>query len=65
MLELNNVEVTYSMSSLALKGVSMNVREGQCVALLGGNGAEKHDAESYFRHVEVGGRNCFGRAPSR
>tara|TARA_R110002074_G_scaffold140585_1_gene286739 strand:- start:3472 stop:4263 length:792 start_codon:yes stop_codon:yes gene_type:complete len=41
MLELNNVEVTYSDVILALKGVTMNVREGQCVALLGGNGAGK------------------------
>lgn len=41
MLVLNNVEVTYSDVVLALKGVTMSVREGQCVALLGGNGAGK------------------------
>ena len=41
MLVLNNVEVTYSDVILALKGVTMSVREGQCVALLGGNGAGK------------------------
>ena len=41
MLELNNVEVTYSDVILALKGVSMTVSEGQCIALLGGNGAGK------------------------
>lgn len=41
MLELNNVEVIYSNVILAVKGVSLRVGKGQCVTLLGGNGAGK------------------------
>lgn len=41
MLELSNIEVIYSDVILAVKGVSMRVRAGQCVTLLGGNGAGK------------------------
>ncbi len=41
MLTLNNVEVIYNDVILVLKGMSMEVPEGQIVALLGSNGAGK------------------------
>lgn len=41
MLELNNVEVLYSDVILAVKGISTKVPEGQCITLLGANGAGK------------------------
>ncbi len=44
LLELNNVEAIYSEVILVLKGVSMTVAEGGCVALLGSNGAGKSTA---------------------
>jgi len=40
-LSLNNIEVVYDYISLAIKGVSIDVREGGMVALLGANGAGK------------------------
>ena len=41
MLELNNVEVLYSEVILAVKGITACVPKGQCVTLLGANGAGK------------------------
>lgn len=41
MLNLNSVEVMYSEVILAVKGITIEVSQGGCVALLGGNGAGK------------------------
>ena len=40
-LEVSNIEVVYNSVALVLKGVSLKVREGGIVALLGANGAGK------------------------
>lgn len=41
MLTVNNIEVLYSEVILAIKGVSLEVGDGQCVVILGANGAGK------------------------
>lgn len=41
LLTVNGIEVIYNHVILVLKGVSLTVREGQIVTLLGGNGAGK------------------------
>ncbi|MBW1798462.1 MAG: ATP-binding cassette domain-containing protein, partial [Deltaproteobacteria bacterium] len=41
LLKVNNIEVIYEHVILVLKGVSLNVYEGQIASLLGANGAGK------------------------
>lgn len=57
MLKLHNIEVKYVGVILVLRGVSLEVREGSMVALLGSNGAGKTTtlkAISGLLHTELG-----------
>ena len=58
MLELNNVEVLYSDVILAVKGITATVPAGQCVTLLGANGAGKSTPPQ--RGSEKGGAGFKG-----
>src|SRR5262245_65535375 len=76
MLRLNNVQVVYSDVILVLKGLSLEVPEGQIVALLGANGAGKtstlkaisgllktEDGQVTDGSIEFLGRRIDGRDP--
>lgn len=78
LLKVNNLEVIYNHVVLVLKGLSLEVPEGEIVALLGSNGAGKSTtlkAISGFLPLENGeisdgsiefmGKNLVGLAPQR
>src|SRR5436309_9059452 len=78
MLRLNNVQVIYSDVILVLKGLSLEVPEGQIVTLLGANGAGKtttpkaisgllktEDGKVTDGSIEFMGRRIDGRDPER
>jgi len=57
MLKINNIEVIYSNVILVLRGVSIEIKEGQVVTLLGANGAGKTttlEAISGLLHTQQG-----------
>lgn len=57
MLKVNNIEVIYSDVILVLRGVSLEVKEGQVISVLGANGAGKTTllkAISGLLHTEQG-----------
>ena len=76
-LTVNNVEVIYDHVILVLKGVSLQVQEGQIVALLGANGAGKSTTlkaiSNLLRaergdvtkgHIEFNGQRIDGLSPA-
>ena len=58
MLEIANLEVVYNDVALVLRGFSLEVRDGQIVALLGGNGAGK---TTTLRAI-INGFECSGQS---
>jgi branched-chain amino acid transport system ATP-binding protein len=57
MLKINNIEVIYSNVILVLRGVSIEIKQGQVVTLLGANGAGKTttlEAISGLLHTQEG-----------
>ena len=77
MLEVANLEVVYNEVILVLRGLSLNVGDGQIVALLGANGAGKtttlravsglldfHDGKITKGSVTFDGEGIDGRDPS-
>jgi branched-chain amino acid transport system ATP-binding protein len=78
LLAVQNLEVVYDDVALVLRGVSLDVREGQIVALLGANGAGKttllraisglldvHDGEVTKGRITVAGEPIHRLRPAR
>ena len=78
MLSVNNIEVIYDDVILVLKGLSLNVKQGQIVALLGSNGAGKsttlkaisgllksEDGEVTDGDIQFMGERMDGREPEQ
>ena len=78
MLSVNNIEVIYDDVILVLKGLSLNVKQGQIVALLGSNGAGKsttlkaisgllksEDGEVTDGDIQFMGERIDGREPEQ
>lgn len=63
-LNVNGIEVIYNHVILVLKGVSLQVREGSIVAILGGNGAGKTTTLRAISNLLQGSAARSPRAPS-